>query len=262
MIENICFSVISHGHGYMLESLLNQMQSQQRLAGARVVVTLNLASETFDIAPYKALDLKVIRNKKPKGFGANHNAAFQHCETPWFCILNPDLELFDEEPFTAMLEHLSKDCSVSVASRTGLIAPRVMGADMTVEDSVRTNLTPWSLMRRAFGQRELLQVHGDVRRGTPFYWVAGMCLLVRAEAYRAVDGFDERFFLYCEDYDLCARLYNAGWSIRLDERAYIIHEAQRDSHRSGKHLRMHLLSLAKVWLSSAFWRVLFSTSRL
>lgn len=260
MTTAICFSVVTHGHGPLLNRLLAQMNAQPRLRGARVVITLNLASEAFDAAPYDSLDLHVVRNAAPKGFGANHNAAFAHCEAAWFCILNPDLALVDEEPFTAMLARVSEAGSAG-ALDAGLIAPRVLAVDLVPEDSVRANLTPWSLVRRAMGHREPLRVHGDARRGTPFFWVAGMCLLARADAYRDVGGFDERFFLYCEDYDLCARLYNAGWAIRLDGQARIIHEAQRDSHRTGRYLRMHLSSLVKVWLSSAFWRVTFLASK-
>ena len=254
MTTAICFSVISHGHGPLLNRLLAQMNAQPSLRGARVVVTLNLAGEAFDAALYDALDLHVVCNAAPKGFGANHNTAFAHCDAAWFGILNPDLALVDEEPFTAMLARVA-EAGAAGAVDAGLIAPRVLAADLVPEDSVRANLTPWSLVRRAMGYREPLQVRGDARRGAPFFWIAGMCLLARADAYRAVGGFDERFFLYCEDYDLCARLYNAGWAIRLDEQARIIHEAQRDSHRTWRHLRMHLASLAKVWLSGAFWRV-------
>ena len=85
-----------------------------------------------------------------------------------------------------------------------------------------------------------------------------MCLVVNAQAWRAVQGFDERFFLYCEDYDLCARLYNAGYSLVVDDATCVVHDAQRDSHRSSRHLRWHLESLAKVWLSAAFWRVVLA----
>jgi hypothetical protein len=229
------------------------MNLQPRMAGTRVVVTLNLGDEIFDTSPYAALDLRVVRNASPKGFGANHNSAFKLCNTDWFGILNPDLALLDEEPFAAMLERASN----TKVSGLGLIAPRVVTGDLKVEDSVRENLTLFSLLRRATGNCNSLEVRCDAYRGRPFFWVAGMCMLVRADAYFAIQGFDERFFLYCEDYDLCARLYNAGWAIRLDVHAKIIHEAQRDSHRSMRHLRMHLSSLMKVWLSKAFWRVTF-----
>ena len=56
--------------------------------------------------PPLALDptvVDLVRNAEPKGFGANHNAAFALCDATWFGILNPDLALVDEEPFTPML---------------------------------------------------------------------------------------------------------------------------------------------------------------
>lgn len=258
-MKSISFSVISHGHGPLLHRLLTQINAQPSLRGVRVVVTLNLAGEPFDATPYDALDLCVVRNISPKGFGANHNTAFAYCNSPWFGILNPDLALMDQEPFTAMLERLVK--MNNQAERIGLVAPRVLTSNLILEDSVRANLTPWSLIRRLLGNREPLQIQEDARLGAPFYWVAGMCLLARSDAYLSVGGFDERFFLYCEDYDLCARMYNSGWSIRFDKEASIIHEAQRASRRRWRHLLWHLSSLLKVWTSGAFWQVTISRNR-
>lgn len=250
------FSVVSHGHGPLLDRLLSQLDAQRSLARTRVVVTLNLRGEEFDPARYPSLDLVVIRNDAPRGFGANHNAAFERCEGRWFGVLNPDLALVDSEPFSAMLGH----AATSAVPNIGIIAPRVVGSDLLPEDSVRTNLTPWSLLRRrVLGDRMPLHFLHAARRGSVFFWVAGMCLLVRADAFRELGGFDERFFLYCEDYDLCARMYNAGYAIVLDPELQIRHEAQRDSHRSLKHLRWHLTSLLKVWCSTAFWRVIFAS---
>ena len=263
-MTSICFSVISHGHGPLLHRLLSQMNAQPTLFGARVVVTLNLVTENFDPTPYALLDLHVVRNSQPKGFGANHNAAFGLCNSAWFAVLNPDLALIDQEPFTGMLTRLGSDDNDAEqpALIADLIAPRVVAADLVAEDSVRTNLTPWSLLKRAAGKRIPLQPHSQAQLGSPFFWVAGMCMMVRASAFRKIGGFDERFFLYCEDYFLCARFYNAGCVIRFDPLAQVIHEAQRDSHRSWRHLRWHLTSLIKVWASSAYWRVTLFAPRL
>ncbi len=234
----------------MLVRLLQQLESQPSLAGAPVIVTLNLADEVFDATPYRALRMTVVRNATPRGFGANHNAAFQQCRSRWFVVLNPDLVLVDGEPFTRIV-HRAQDIA-----RIGVAAPQVIGPRGAPEDSVRANLTPWSLLRRrVLGERAPLQVHRAAQRGAPFYWLAGMCLLLDADAFTAVGGFDERYFLYCEDYDLCARLYNAGYAVVFEPAVQIVHEAQRDSHRSLRHLRWHLASLSKVWLSRAFWRV-------
>lgn len=258
MKPSISFSIISHGHVSLVHRLLAQMNSAPSLRGVRVIVTLNLYDELFDESPYESLDVLVVRNTFPKGFGANHNAAFSFCATDWFGILNPDLVIFGGEPFSPLLSRVTASAPFA-ADKVGLVAPLVVSANLTTEDSVRSNLTLWSLVVRVLGKRGALKVNGDAKQGRPFFWVAGMCVVVNSNAYRSVSGFDERFFLYCEDYDLCARLYNAGWSIRLDEQALIIHEAQRDSHKSWRYLRMHLFSLVKVWLSVAFWRVTLSS---
>ena len=118
------------------------------------------------------------------------------------------------------------------------------------------NLTPWSLLRRAVGlDREPRQPEGAIRRGQPFFWLAGMLLVIDRAAYRQIGGFDERYFLYCEDCDLCARLYAADFALEVDRTVHVVHDAQRDSHRSFRHLRWHLGSLAKYWLSKGFWSV-------
>lgn len=94
-----------------------------------------------------------------------------------------------------------------------------------------------------------------------FYWLAGMFLAFPAAAFRRIGGFDERFFLYCEDYDICVRLVLDCRQLLKVPTARVIHAAQRDSHRSVRHLRWHLQSLAKVWASGAYWRLLVSVHR-
>lgn len=245
----LTISIVSHGHGFLLVRLLTQLNEQPSLFGMQVIVTLNLRDEILEVSKYLNINLIVVRNLTPRGFGANHNTAFTLCTTPWFGVLNPDLMLVDGEPFTRTLESALKLTDV------GVIAPQVVASNGALEDSVRSNLTPWSLIRRRTVDQPLLDVNFAARRGTPFYWLAGMCLLIDAKAFRKIGGFDERFFLYCEDYDLCARLYTAGYAIAIESSAQIIHEAQRDSHRSLRHMRWHIISIMKVWSSAAFWRI-------
>jgi GT2 family glycosyltransferase len=251
-VERLTLSIVSHGHGELLARLLHDLAALPGLEDAQVLVTLNIASEDLDVRRFDPLRVQLLRNERPQGFGANHNAAFAHCRTPWFAILNPDL-CMSRNPFPALLDAAARWPDAAVLS------PRVVGPEGRAEDSVRTNLSPLSLLnRRVLGRRAPHQADAPSRQGSSFYWVAGMFMLVRADAFRAVGGFDERFFMYCEDYDLCARLYNAGYAIAVEERAEVTHAAQRDSHRSAQHLRWHLASLARVWTSRAFWKVALS----
>lgn len=249
---SLTLSVVSHGHGLLLQQMLSDLNGLPDIAGTKVVVTLNLSSEAFDPTPYDALQLVVVRNQRPRGFGANHNHAFTTCDTPWFAILNPDLRFTQSDCFARLL--------AAASDRPGLalLAPVITNSSGAVEDAVRSNLTPLSVLRR----RRLASTHAErydtftpLHPGKPFYWLAGMFLVVRASAFAAVGGFDERFFLYCEDYDLSARLFNAGHTLMQVPTAHALHDARRDSRRSLRHLRLHIASLAKVWSSGAFWRI-------
>ncbi len=254
-------SVVSHGHGPLLQALLRDLCRQDGIADCSVVVTLNLATEVLEVAAYPQLAITVLRNAEPKGFGANHNAAFLHCRSPWFVVVNPDIRLPDATAVARLLRFGSDGPSADTPAvesgvRVGLRAPVVTNSAGQREDSVRAHLTPLSLLRRAWAkQRVPLRPAHPAVKGVPFFWLAGMFMAIRSDAFREVGGFDERFFLYCEDYDLCARLYLTGHGVVLDDTVSVVHDAQRDSHRSGKHLRWHLESLFKVWTSRAFWRV-------
>lgn len=243
-------SVVSHGHGPLLTNLLRDLAQQEGIAEHLVIVTLNLAGEIFDEAEHPGLRLVVTRNPVPKGFAANHNAAFRISAGTWFAVLNPDLRLPDRSTLRRLFP------APAPSSKLALRAPVVLNSAGLPEDSVRTNLTPWSLLRRA-ARLDLkpTQPEGAIRRGRPFFWLAGMLLVIDRAAYRQIGGFDERYFLYCEDCDLCARLYVAGFALEVDRTVHVVHDAQRDSHRSFRHLRWHLGSLAKYWLSKGFWSV-------
>lgn len=245
--QGLTISIVSHGHREFMPKLLGDLDADPFLAGVNVLVTLNLADEPFDASPYRRLKIEVIRNATPLGFGANHNQAFRRSRTPWFAIVNPDLRV-PGGFFSALA------ASARAHPEAGLLAPRVTGSSGIVEDSVRRNLTPWDLVTRVVNKRRSAEL-ALPPPGPGFRWYAGMCYLVQATAFAKVYGFDERYFLYCEDYDLCARLHLAGTPLLHVSDASVIHDAQRDSHRLGRHLKLHLASILRVWRSAPVWKI-------
>lgn len=205
-----------------------------------VILTLNVDEALpFDCDKF-GFPLEIIRNAVPKGFGANHNAAFARALTERFCVLNPDIR-FDADPFPPLLDALRD-------SRTGVAAPRVLAPDGTVDDSARRFPDLRSLALKALGRAPRLEYTIGAEPVRPD-WVAGMFMLFRADTYRQLSGFDERYFLYYEDVDLCRRLRQAGYEAVLVPQASVVHYAQRQSRRSLRHFLWHATSLARFLFS-------------
>lgn len=204
-----------------------------RPVGLSVLVTENVP----DPVPL-ALDglhypVRVFANASPKGFGANHNAAFVHCATPVYCVVNPDIRL-NADPFPRLIEALS-------SKEVGVVGPLVRSPAGAVEDSARRFPTAASLLRKLFEEKAGpdYPAEGDPM---PVDWVAGMFMAFLSEAYRTAGGFDERFFLYYEDVDLCRRLRARGLSTVFHPGVAVIHDARRASRRDPRLMAIHAAS--------------------
>ena len=81
-------------------------------------------------------------------------------------------------------------------------------------------------------------------------WIAGMFMAFHEDAFRAVRGFDERFFLYYEDVDICRRLRRAGYVVVYDPRSSVIHDARRASRRNVRLMAIHAASALRYLLRS------------
>lgn len=244
MTARVTVSIVSHGHGELIRALLADL-NRQEASSLDVIVTLNVPEPAPEPTDYPAISLRIRRNESPLGFGANHNAALREVTTPWSIILNPDIRL----PDAALVATLVRK---DAGPRTGLRAPVIVNVVGAREDSVRANLDPVSLFARFLRARLGRRRASEAKRGR-FIWLAGMFLCIPTEVFKQVGGFDERFFLYCEDYDLSARIVRAGRDLEIYEEVAAIHDARRSSHTSARYLRMHLQSLVRVWLSSTFW---------
>ncbi len=234
MTKKICVSLVSHGHGLMVQELVAKLLKLDLIS--ELIVTLNIPEDFPNVADER---FKLVRNKVSKGFGRNHNDAFAMCDSDYFCVLNPDITLIDN-PFPGLL------CSFNEKS-VGLVAPIVLSSNGAVEDSMRKFLTPWSLAKRLIAHDS--DVYNLQQNGGDFQpdWVAGMFMLFKSEAYANVGGFDSRYHMYCEDADICTRLWKSGRSIVGRTSVGVIHNAQRASHKNFKHLCWHIHSLVRYF---------------
>ena len=216
----------------------------------RVTVTVNVP-EPVRIEPGRySFPVAILENSGPRGFGANHNAAFRSgsgAAGEFFCVINPDVRLHDDV-FSPLLRVFAE------LPDAGVVAPRVTNPDGATEDSARKFPHPWTPVRRALlGRRTDDSLSAPVR----FFpdWVAGMFMLFPVGLYRQLGGFDERYFLYYEDVDLCGRVWLAGHRVAVEPSVSIVHAARRDSHRNFRYLLWHARGILRFFTSPTYWRI-------
>lgn len=233
--KRLVVSVVSHGHGDSVQRLLDQIARFSARSVSRVVLTLNRPQDA-PAAPAHGwpFPLNLRENLAPLGFSANHNRALLSATEPYVCILNPDVALDGSDPFAALIE-------AAAGPGVGCAYPHQSGASGQPQDFERALPTPAALVRRRlFGRGE-----------TATDWVNAACLVLPRPVWRQLGGFDERYFMYCEDVDLCLRLrLHRLRLVRAD--AHIVHEAQRASRREARALGWHLASLLRLWCSPAY----------
>jgi N-acetylglucosaminyl-diphospho-decaprenol L-rhamnosyltransferase len=223
-------SIVSHGHGPIVIRLVELLLACPEIR--KIIITQNILEHVDYPVDSR---LKIIRNEVPRGYGANHNAAFAGITTPFFCVLNPDI-WFEANPFPLLLDCL-QDGQVAAC------APVMVTPEGRQADSARKFPTLASLLIKAAGLCDGTYKVADDRQNPD--WLAGMFLVLRARAFREVAGFDEKYFLYYEDVDLCWRLRQGGYSIRQVHEASLVHEARRASRRDWRHACWHLASMAR-----------------
>lgn len=228
-------SVVSHGHGTEVEALLRDLARWNAGTVQRVVLTHNLP-EPPPLPPEGGWPfvLECRTNAVPAGFGANHNRALLGATESLVCLLNPDVRLDGTDPFAALAQ-------AALGAGVGAAYPEQVDAQGRCQDSERELPTPWALWRR--------RVCGAAEHRVD--WVNAACLVLPTPVWQQLGGFDEGYFLYCEDVDLCLRLRLAGLAlVRAPVR--VVHAGQRDSHRRWRHLQWHVRSLWRLWRSPVF----------
>jgi hypothetical protein len=233
----VSVSIVSHQQAALAAQVVADLARAS--TPLEILVTINTPEEHGFTQRADSFRMKVLENTQPRGFAANHNAAFGASSTEFFCIMNPDVRL-PVDPFPALLNCLNDDT-------LGVVAPAVVSPDGQIEDSAREFPSPLSILGKALGRRHA----SDTAPAGMSYpeWVAGMFMLFPRRAFERAGGFDESYFLYYEDADLCARLRRLGYRVGYCADVSVVHAARRTSHRNLRYAAWHLASMTRF-----FWR--------
>lgn len=187
-----------------------------------------------------APEARLVTNQENVGFARGINQGVWLGTAPRVLIMNPDCRLIagSMAAMTAALEAYPS-CAI--------VGPRILNPDGSVQGSARGDPDMFTgLFGRTTFLRRLLPelsvskrnvvLPDDVAReggdSLAVDWLSGACMLARREAFERVQGFDERYFLYWEDADLCRRLRVVGYHVRYLPAATAIHRVAHSSKRA------------------------------
>jgi GT2 family glycosyltransferase len=183
--------------------------------------------------------LAVVRNPANHGFARACNQGAAAAAGAYLLFLNPDarVEIGSVETLARALDE---------EAAVGIVGPRTLNEDGTPQVSFGPALglvAEWRQRRLVRGVRRrdpavLRRVEGMSATPSDPDWVSGSCLMMRRRAFEQVGGFDEAFFLYEEDVDLCVRARAAGWRVRYEPRAVVRHDLGRSMARLAARARL------------------------
>lgn len=251
--RDIHISIVSHGQVQMLEQILKDLDKLASKHRFYVLVTFNIPENHMLDTNGFSFPIQYIENAFPKGFGENHNQAFiRSMETSssrsFFFVVNPDVRIAED-----VFENLS--AALEQHQDFGVVAPVVVNQNHELEDSVRELPSLTILVKKLLGRYECMQTVPCTKNFCFPDWVAGMFLGFRVETYQALSGFDEKYFLYYEDVDICSRVWLMRKKVAVVQGCSVVHHAQRASHRNLKYLSWHIQSIAQFLLSSVYRQV-------
>ena len=230
--------------------------------GAADLVIVDNGSQDGSVERVRARfpDLEVVVPGRNLGYGAAANRGVAATTTPRIVVSNPDLEVrpgtlatlagaLDAQPERALVGPLIRTAS-------GDRYPSARHFPSLVDAGGHALLgifVPTNRFTRSYQRNDL-----DQATGPPVVvdWVSGACFLVRRSAFEQVGGFDESYFMYAEDVDLCWRLGRKGWSVAYVPEAEVTHRqgVSTDHHPYRMILEHHRSLLRFAARSSRGWR--------
>jgi GT2 family glycosyltransferase len=168
---------------------------------------------------------RIIESPVNNGFGKANNLAIQQTIGEFVFFLNPDTQV-DPAALKKLLDYIRARPNVGIAGPrllypTGVDQPSRRRFPTPLTAVVESTIVQQWLPRNALLDRYYLNDRSDVTQDVD--WLVGACLLVRRSVLNLIGGFDERFFMYSEELDLCRRAREAGWRIAYVGDAEVTH---------------------------------------
>ncbi len=214
-----------------------------------IVIENNSGDDLRDLQK-NIINFKLVESDKNLGMGGGNNLGIRISQGEFVLILNPDT-ILKKNSIKILLNYIKNNSDVYI------VGPRLLNIDLSLQLSCSYFPRPWTpIFRRTFLGR-FFKKHLDwfLMKGfshdiiKEVDWLMGSCLLIRKDGF---EGFDERFFMYFEDIDVCRRAWKADKKVVYNPEAEVIHHHARESAKYPWYLSVFKDKLAQEHIKSWF----------
>jgi len=204
-IVDISFIIVSYNTADLIGECIGSVQAIADCVKEIIVVDNASTDSSADLIRRNFPSVRLIENDQNRGFAAANNQAIPLCRGRYIFFLNPDTRI-ESESLRPVLSFMDEN------PRIGLAGTRIINPDGSVQQSVE-----YRYPGQRYAKTELKGLKG------PIAWVMGAGMIARSDVIRMAGGFDEDFFLYGEEQDLCLRIRKLGYEIGYCDSPVITH---------------------------------------
>lgn len=248
MNYDLTISVVVYNAEDTIEKLLNSLFKYTKGLNFKVYVIDNNSTDKTVSVVKKFSDVNLIQTGENRGFGAGHNKIL-YVDSKYHAVINPDI-VFCENTLKILFEYMeqNKECVLST--------PKILNADGTEQFLPKKKpsfkymflgrlsrlIKPFHKYRDEYTMKNhVFEKPEEIEVST------GAFMFIRTEFFKKINGFDENFFMYLEDFDLCNRLRPFGKIIFCNNTS-VIHNWEGGSSKKIKLLKIHISSMIKYFI--------------
>lgn len=205
MTQLLSIVIVNYNTEDLISNCLKTIKQQYDRSIEVHVVDNNSRDKSVEVIEKNFPWVNLIKNHENRGFARANNSAIAQCKGKYIFFLNPDTGV-KPGALKTIVQYMEEHPEV------GLAGTRLIFPDNTPQSSVETTYPG-----QRYARSDLKGLKGDIA------WVLGASMIARASLIKEINGFDERYFLYGEDIDICLSIRKKGWEIGFICDAVIVH---------------------------------------
>lgn len=240
--------IVNHNHNKYLKKNILSIISKTKSINFEIIIINNTISDNINYLKNLYNNLIIINNEESLGYSKNNNIGIDISKGKYIAVLNPDTYLHNNVFFT-LINYLDSDEKIAICG------PKILNYDGSLQYTCRKfpSLISTILFRTPIRffiknnnyRKSHLMMDFSHEESLKVDWMLGACLLFKKSFINEIGLFDENFFLYCEDIDLCFRTKKIGLECHYVPQAILYHEHQAESDKKivSKRSVIHLKSM-------------------